>query len=243
MTRPFIRLATLACGLTLAAACQALPGSLEPTGATSESTGLLTGTVRLPARQVFTGLPVPGSTAPPSPGTGPERAAAGAEVFCADARGTRVPGVPASFANAEGRFALGGVPLGYAYLVTAVYRDAAARPVRLRTLTRSQDGTTEVMIDTASTLLVSAAVPPGAGLVTAYPLEAWARALKQLTAGLATGELPDLGDPVATADAVTRLLAADTALATDVASIRRALEQDPGAAEAPTPVPAATTTP
>lgn len=247
MTRPR---ASLPLALLLIAACQPAPPLTAEPPAGGEAGTAIYGTVKLPRRLVLMPSP-PAYPQPPSPlPSGAELPAIGAEVFCSDAAGTRIPGITKVKTNEDGAYRLRSVPIGYAYVVNAVYRDVDGRPLRLRTLTRVTDGPVEAPLDTATTLVAEAALAGQAGLLAGFPADAWARALKTAAAHLPPEGPTDVGDPGQLAAAIARLQAEDPAWASDVAALRAGLGHPtpapssmPSAGPSPTPSPAPSASP
>ncbi len=219
MTRAAV---TLPLSLLLVAACQPAPLAPEPPAGGEAGTAIF-GTVKLPRRLVLIPSP-PAYPQPPSPlPSGAELPAAFAEVFCSDAAGTRIPGITKEKTNEDGAYRLRSVPIGYAYVVNAVYRDVDGRPLRLRTLARVVDGPVEAPLDTATTVVAEAALAGQTGLLVGFPTDAWARAVKVAAARIAPEGPTDIGDPALVAAAIARLRADDQAWASDVDALRAGL--------------------
>jgi hypothetical protein len=230
------RLPPLAAALLALAACQGAPSATTvPAG--GEQGAAIYGQVRLARARVLAPSP-PAYPWPPSPTpSGAEAPAVGAEVFVADAAGTRIPGIPVGTTNEDGVYRLRAVPLGYAYVVTAVYRDVDGRPLRLRTLARLVDRDLEAPIDTATTLAARAALGPHAGLLGGLTAETWARAAGAIARGLDPAALPDLGDPALMDAELDRLRAKDAALGADLDALRAEIAGTPAPSPAVGPSP------
>lgn len=233
------RVAPLA--LLLLAACQPAPG-LEPPGG-GEAAAAIFGVVKVPKRLVAMPSP-PAYPNPPSPTpAGSEWGVEGAEVFCADAAGTRIPGIARVETNEDGAYRLHGVPIGYAYVVTAVYRDLDGRPLRLRTLARVTAGPVEAPLDLATTVAAEAVLEGRAGLLTGYAPEPWGRLVQGARARVAPEGPTDPGDPFLVAAAIGRLRAEDPAWAADVDALRAGLGASPAPTPSPSPTPSASPSP
>lgn len=222
--------------LLLLAACQPAPTALEASVG-GEVGAAIFGVVKVPKRLVA--MPSPAAyPQPPSPTpSGAEWGVEGAEVFCADAAGTRIPGIAKVETNEDGAYRLRAVPIGYAYVVTAVYRDLDARPLRLRTLARVTDGPVEAPLDLATTIAAEAVLEGRAGLLTGYAPEPWGRAVQGARARVAPDGPTDPGDPFLVAQAIARLRGEDPAWAADVDALRAGLGASPSPAPSATPSP------
>lgn len=239
MTRPA---ALLSLVLLLVAACQPAPPLPTEPPAGGEAGAAIFGVVKLPRRMVLIPSP-PAYPQPPSPlPSGAELPAIGAEVYCADAAGTRIPGIVKVKTNEDGAYRLRSVPIGYAYVINAIYHDADGRALRLRTLTRLVDAPVEAPLDTATTVVVEAALAGQTGLLTGFPADAWARAVKVAAARISPDGPTDVGDPALVAAAIARLRAEDPGWAADVEALRTGLgapaaSPSPPAPEAQAPSP------
>lgn len=215
--------ACLPLALLALAACQGAPSPATDAPRLGEASAAIYGTVSLPRRLVLVPSP-PAYPQPPSPlPSGPVLPAAGAEVFCSDAAGTRIPGIPKVRANEDGAYRLHAVPIGYAYVVNAVYRDVTGRPLRLRALARLTDAPVEAPLDLATTVVSEAVLTGQAGLLGVFPLEAWQRAVQAATARLPIDAASDPGDAAQVAAAIARLQTEDAAWAADVEAMRASL--------------------
>lgn len=146
----------------------------------------LVGQVRAPRSALGPG-PVDGAPLAESP-------VAGAAVYLADGLGTRLPGLPATTTDAEGRYRLEGVPGGHTYVVVAGFRLANDRPGTLKALARPTEGAVTAEL-TLATSLVTAETSDALDGFTA-PLDAgrYAEAIAQTQAFLTNDRVPDLSD-------------------------------------------------
>lgn len=226
------RLGAVVVSMFLLAACQSEPSPLGPSlSAAAETTTSLTGTVLAPRRLLEPALgpgqpppsppPIPVASPPP----GPEVPVAGADVFLADARGTRIPGIPLVHTNADGSYRLTGVPSGYPYLLVASFRDTRARPISLSALVRVRGAEAVAEVRTATTMVTTAAIADSHGLLNPFDPAAYDQAVDAVSRQLPADDYPDPGDPAALPLRLQAIAAAEPTLQPLLDGLRSELRQ------------------
>lgn len=236
----------LLAAVTLAACTGGLPpwSTAQREDYPREAQAALAGEVRVPKDLVYRPSPSLGPNDAPSPApSGSEWPVVDADVFVSDAGGTRIPGIPRVQTNADGRYRLAGVPLGYPYVVNAIYRDSAGRALRLRALAAPSSGDQAVDLSTATTIVAYEALYGASGLIGRYDADAWQRAVAALDRGLQAGGYPDLGDWYLVDEARKRVEATDPQLSADLVTLRAALAVKSAGQGSPSPSPSPQSSP
>lgn len=166
----------------------------------------------------------------------------GATLRLADLRGHPIPGLASVQADAAGRFTLPDVPVGYPFVLAAVFKAPSGREVVLKTLVRASAGGGAVVLDAASTLVTEAAAAGRRGLVTDFDAEAFEAARTALAGRLTAEAMPDLTRPETLSAAVEALASTDATLRDALARLEAALDR-PAPRPTPTPAPAASVIP